>query len=352
MVINLNTLFEYLLWRGDLTFLESPLNEVDNIIFCAFSYFNIENLLDYQERISIKDLYAKYIIVEEDSLFKKNQNRLFQMLSESKRFQDILITHYFNEVDKEKEMQVSGLTFILPNDSLFVAFKGTDESLTGWKEDFDLSYKSIIPAQRKATQYLNEILSHTQRNVYVGGHSKGGNLAMYASIFCQDNDKIVRVYNNDGPGFNKEIVESKNYKIGSEKITTYIPKSSIVGNIFNKETKTIIVKSKQIGLLQHNLYSWSVYGNHFVYAAELSPDAKKISNALNDFLNKIPNSQKKKIISFLYELLESWNVSDLEDIVKRFLIPTSLLNKYHFNIEDLNFLWRILPIVIEILKRL
>lgn len=348
----MNNLFDYILWRGDLTFLESPLNEVDNIIFCAFSYFKIENLLNYQERISIKDLYLKYVKIEEDTIFIKNQNRLFQLLSESKRFQDILITHYFNEVNKEKDMQVSGLTFILPNESLFIAFKGTDSTITGWKENFDLSYKDTIPAQKRAIQYLNEILSHTQKKVYIGGHSKGGNLAMYASIFCQDNDKIVQVYNNDGPGFSSKIVESENYKIGSKKIITYIPKSSIVGNIFNKDTKTIIVKSKQIGLLQHDLYSWSVYGNHFVYANELSLDTKKISNAFNEFLNTIPNSQKEKIISFLYELLESWNIKDLEEMAKQFFIPNSLINKYHFNLEDLNFIWKTLPFVIEILKKI
>ena len=137
----------------------------------------------------------------EESLFTKNQNRLFKSLSESKRFQSVLVTHYFHIVDKEIDMQISGMTFVLPNDTLYVAFKGTDETITGWKEDFDLSYKDVIPSQKKAVSYLNEILSSFVRPVYVGGHSKGGNLAMYASLFCKDSDLIVKVYNNDGPGF-------------------------------------------------------------------------------------------------------------------------------------------------------
>lgn len=345
----MHTLFEYLEWRGDLTFAESPVNEVDGLIFCAFSYFKVEELLNYFSTISIKNLYGKYKEIEEDNLFKKNQNHLFQMLSKSNRFQDILVTHYFNEVDKDLDMQIAGMTFVLPNNVLFVAFKGTDGTITGWKENFDLSYKSVIPAQRKAVQYLNEILSHTQKQVYVGGHSKGGNLAMYASIFCEDNDKIMQIYNHDGPGFSKEIIENKEYQKCKNKIITYIPKASIVGNIFNKDTKTLIVKSNQIGILQHDLYSWIVYGNHFVYAKELNEETKKISNLLNETLNKIPKDQKKKIISFLYNLFESWNIYDIEIFLKDLLVSKNVKH-YNFSKEDLSYLFKILPLVLKIMK--
>lgn len=348
----MNTLFDYLLWRGDLTFKENPLNEVDSLAFCAFSYFKIEKLMQNQQFISIQDLYKKYALTEEDTLFKKNQNHLFQMLSESKRFKDVFITRYFNEVDKNLEMQIAGMTFLLPDNTLFIAFRGTDGTITGWKEDFDLSYKSVIPAQRRAVEYLNEILSHTKKSVYVGGHSKGGNLAMYASIFCQNGDKIIQIYNHDGPGFRSEIVEGKNYQKCKEKMITFIPKASIVGNIFDKDTKTIIIKSKQIGLLQHDLYSWGVSGNHFVYANELSVDAKKLSNKLNETIEKIPKEQKQKMISFLYELLESWNISDIENLVKDVFLSKSVLSQYHFNQEDISFLFRMLPLVLEIIKKI
>lgn len=347
----MNTIFDYLLWRGDLTFKESPLNEVDSLVFCAFSYFKIEELMHYKEFVSIQELYQKYNLTEEDTLFNKNQNHLFRVLSESKRFKDVLITHYFNEVDKKLEMQIAGMTFILPNETLFVAFKGTDGTITGWKENFDLSYKSIIPAQRRAVEYLDEILMHTQKNVYVGGHSKGGNLAMYASIFCQKNDNIVKTYNHDGPGFHGEIVEGKNYQKFKERMVTFIPKASIVGNIFDKDTKTIIIKSKQIGLLQHDLYSWAVSGNHFVYTNELNKDVKKLSNSLNEIIEKIPKEQKKKVVSFLYEVLESWNINDIENLIKDVFLSKSILSQHHFNQEDFAFLFKILPLILEIIKK-
>lgn len=349
-MIILHTLFDYLEWRGDIPFKESPLNEVDSLIFCAFSYCDIDSLLAYQEKRTIQDLYTEYQQIQEDSVFKKNQNRLFQMLSESNRFKEVVVTRYFNEVNEEKEIQIAGMAFILPNDTLFVVFKGTDSTLTGWKEDFALSYKMVIPAQEKAVSYLNEILSSTKKEVFVGGHSKGGNLAMYASLFCQNFDKLVRIYNHDGPGFHKEILETKEYQERKEKIITYIPKASIVGNLFNEDTKTMIVKSKQLGFLQHDLYSWLVINNHFVYTKELSEEAKKLSNLLNETIDKLPNATKEKIINVLFEILESWNIQDIEKGIGIF--SSSIFQKYNLKVEDLTLLYRLIPIVVEIMKRL
>lgn len=339
-------------WRGDLSFLENPFNEVDNLIFCAFSYISLDNFIEYADKITIEELYKSYKKEKEDTIFKKNQNQLFKMLSTSIRFKNVLVTHFFNEVKEKESMQISGMTFVLPNDMLFVAFKGTDETLTGWKEDFDLSYKTIIPSQKKAVSYLDEILSHTKKKVVVGGHSKGGNLAMYASLFCEEDSKILKVYNNDGPGFSKEIVETDNYKMRKDKIITFLPKGSIVGNILNSATRTIIVESKSLGILQHNLYSWSVLNDHFVYEKEVSEETKKISQELNSMIEKIPKEQKRKIVSFLYELLESWNVTDIEKMISDVLLPKTLLGKYNFKLDDFSFIFKILPLIVEIIKKI
>ncbi len=346
----MNTLFEYLEWRGDIPFTKEPINEVDNLIFCAFSYCNLQNILTYYDRKTIEDLYTEYSEIKEDSLFKKNQNQLFQKLSGSKRFKDVIVTRYFNVVNVEEEMQIAGLTFILPNDTIFVAFKGTDESLTGWKEDFALSYKKEIPAQERAVVYLNEILTSTKKIVYVGGHSKGGNLAMYASLFCKEFDKIMQIYNNDGPGFSKEIVETKEYQERKEKIITYIPKASIVGNIFNQDTKTVIIKSKQIDFLQHDLYSWLVLNNHFIYTKELSEETKKLCSLLNEILESVPSTQKEKIVSFLFELLESWQIEDIEKLGNHLF--SSFIQKNSLQPEEISIFLKILPLLIEIIKRI
>ncbi len=348
----LGNILTYLKWRGDISFLESPLNEIDNLIFCAFTYIKIDSITTYEEKITFQELYEKYKKdIKENSIFKKNQMELFQILSKSKRFQDVIITKIFNQVDKSKDMQIAGMTFILPNDTLFVAFKGTDETIVGWKEDFELSFE-IVSSQKKAVEYLDEILFHTQKKVYVGGHSKGGNLAMYASLFCKDYDKIVQIYNNDGPGFTNEVVVTENYQKRKEKIITYIPKASIVGNLLNLDTKTLLIKSNAVGILQHNLYSWLVNNTSFVYANALDEETKKVSTKLNQMIESIPKEQKKKIIAFVYDCLESLNVYDLEKLVQEFLLPKFLLKKYNFNLEEFSILKSVIPLIIEILKRI
>ena len=278
----LNTIQEYLKWRGDISFLQEGLNEVDSLLFCAFTYFDLEKIITHEEKISILNLYERFLKFKNKD--KKEEVELFKNLSQSKRFQDVFVTLYFNEIDKEKEMQISGMTFVLPNNTIFVAFKGTDSTLTGWKEDFNISYLDTIPSQIKAKEYLDKILMHTNKKVYIGGHSKGGNLAMYASIYCKDFTKVVKVYNFDGPGFDNKIVLSENYQSRKEKMVTYLPKAGIVGNILNKDMKTIIIKSTQLGLLQHDPYSWKVEQNHFIYAQVLNEEAKNIGNQLNELI--------------------------------------------------------------------
>lgn len=345
----LSDVFDYLKWRGDLSFLESPVNEIDSLIFCAFSYLDLKGILEYHELVTMKELYVRYKQIEENTIFKRNQNRLFQFLSESNRFKEIVVARYFNIVDEEKEMQIAGMTFILPNETLFVTFKGTDGTLTGWKENFNMSYMEVIPAEKKAVSYLNEILHSTKKRVYVGGHSKGGNLAMYASVFCENDDRVIRVYNHDGPGFRKEIVETELYKKRKEKMITFIPKASIVGNILNQDTKTFIIKSKQLGFLQHDLYSWLVENNHFVYTSELSKEAKNVSQMLNDAIDKIPEKEKEQVISLVYDFLESWNIEDIKKIIEQPLLLKQIYG--NFKIEDIPKILNVLALVIEVYKR-
>lgn len=349
----LENIFTYLKWRGDLSFNESSFNEVDNLILCALTYLKMDLFLNSDDVISIKDFSLKYKEVQNnESLLKKNQSALIDALSTSKRFENIVIARFVNEVEEEEEKQFCAMTFILPNNQLFIAFKGTDETITGWKENLNMSYMKVIPAQLRAKEYLEEILLHTKKRVFVGGHSKGGNLAMYASINCNENlkSKIIQVYNNDGPGLNSAI-RSKNRDINN-KIITFIPKASVVGNIFDNATKIILIESSQIGILQHDLYSWGVIGSHFVYAKEIDDKTKNLSNSLNQTLNKLPIEKKENIINFLYDLVTSLGIYDIEKTVQSILQNNVYLKKYHLSLEDNSILWEVIPIVIKIIKSL
>ncbi len=335
----MDTIEEYLKWRGDLLFIQEGMNEVDSLLFCAFTYFDLDQIITYQEKVTIKELYKRYVNVKKKD--KKEEKHLFASLSQSKRFQDVFVTLYFNEVSKEKEMQIAGMTFLLPNDTIFVAFKGT-EGLVGWKEDFQLSYQKTIPSQIKAKEYLDEILKHTTKKVYVGGHSKGGNLALYASLYCSSFEKIERVYNFDGPGFLEEIVNSSRYQTRKEKMVTYIPKAGIIGNLLSKDMETILIKSKQLGILEHDLYSWGVIKNKLIREKVLDEEAKKLSNTLDKMITTCPKEIKEKLITFLFDVIENINKSSLKN----------LLANYNFTIKDFLEIKSFLPILMELIKKL
>ncbi len=351
----LENIFSYLKWRGDLTLTEDAFNEVDNLILCALTYIELENFLKIDDSITIKELYKKYNQNNsKENLFDKNQNLLFKILSESKRFQNVVVTRFVNEVEKIQEKQFSALTYILPNDFLFIAFRGTDSTVVGWKENFNMSYMESVPAQERAKEYLEDILMHTKKYCFVGGHSKGGNLAMYAAIFCNPKlkNKILKVYNNDGPGFNNKLLEEEASQELKEKIITYIPKASVIGNMFDNYTKTVLIESAQLGVLQHDLYSWVILGNHFVYAKEMDEKTKELANFLNQTLDKIPDKQKEKIFKFLYDLFTSLHVYNLEDTLLNIFNNQPLLKKYQLNLDDMEWLWKVVPIVVQILKSL
>ncbi len=351
----MDNLFSYLKWRGDLSFASSPFNEIDNAILCAFSYIKIEDLMSEKNIFSIHELYPKYQKSEKkESILLKNQNTLFSLLSESKRFQNMKVAKLVKESSESSEKQFCAMTFVLNEEELFIAFRGTDSTLTGWKENFNLSFLEEIPSQKRAVSYLEDIANHTRKNVIVGGHSKGGNLAMYAYVFCKDEvrKRIKKVYNNDGPGLSKEIVGNEKIKEMEKNIITFLPKSSIIGNLFENDSEIKIIKSNSIGILEHDLYTWKVEGNHFLYAKEFDKKTKELCLFLNEKINEIPDAKKKKVIDFVYDLLESFGVVDIEEMVQNIGKNHNLLKKYNISLEDMQYVWKMMPIVVEIFKKL
>ena len=157
------------------------------------------------------------------------------------------LTNYINKVDPIQEKQFSAITIIMQDKTIYVAYRGTDNTIVGWKEDFNMSFSKLVPAQTDAVNYLESVAKKYKNRIRVGGHSKGGNLAVYAAAFCNKHvkDKIINVYNNDGPGFCDEVVNSEQYKEIIDRVHTYIPQTSIIGRLLNHEEETIILKSTQ-----------------------------------------------------------------------------------------------------------
>jgi hypothetical protein len=277
-----------------------------------------------------------------------NQLELLKILSESNRFKDIKVVRYLNKLKKDIEEQFIGMTFILNDEELFVSFGGTSDDLVAWKEDFNLSFLDVIPSQKEAVNYLNDILTHTTKKVYVGGHSKGGNLAIYSLVFSDRkyNSQIVKAFNNDGPGFKNDFFKLEEYQNVKDKIITFIPKSSIVGNLFVNNTKTYLVDSYQLGILEHDLFSWRISGNHFKYQKEITANTKKLCEKLNSILESIPLTQKKRIINIIYDILNDSSITSLEDVLKQ----PKFLTKFKLSNDDINIILKLIPLIINLLK--
>ena len=272
-------IFDYLNWRGDVPFPADPFNEVDNLILANLSYTDLEDIVPSDGTVIplsvIRDLYFathdKEALKKNPSFLAKPPLLMDEMLS-GPRFRDLTACCYIDNVNDDKRFQISAVTFLVGDGTIYVAFRGTDNSLTGWKEDFDLSYITETPGQKLAVQYLEKIASVLPYPIRVGGHSKGGNFAVYASSFCDPvvQDRIINVYSDDGPGFLEDVTRSAGYLRILPKVTSIIPDTSIIGLLLSSLSKHHVVKSTASGIMQHDGFSWCVSRNQFVPATRRS----------------------------------------------------------------------------------
>lgn len=333
-------IFDYLIWRGDLSFNQSQFNAIDNLILARFSYFPLEQeLWGKEEKITIREAYQKASQIgeiPEKKFLQIEDKQLFPALANSQRFGSLYITKYKNKVSLEEEKQFSAVTILLPDSTIYVAYRGTDNTLIGWKEDFNMSFSSNVPSQKDAVIYLEEVAKQYKAKIRVGGHSKGGNLAIYAAIFSPEKIKkrIINAYNNDGPGFSKEIIQTKQYKEILDKIYTYVPQSSVIGRLLYHEEKYMVIKSTQSGLMQHDLYSWQVEGNDFIYLDEVTNGSQFADKMIKEWLNGVKPEQRSEFIDILFNILNSTDAQTLSELSSNWLKSARLLVKAYTTTDE------------------
>ncbi len=312
-------IIDYVKWRGDLSITESEFNEIDSLILNRFSYFPLDSLIKEKEIVTIKELGKRFEKESKENLkiLWKDDAELFPEIGRSKRFGEMIAVENITKTEKKLEEQFSAVTIILPDDTIYVSFRGTDNTLIGWKEDFNMSFKSHLKSQIDAKDYLNNIATkYPNKKIRVGGHSKGGNLAVYASIFANSEVKsrIINVYNNDGPGFNEDITSTEEYKNAIKKVITYIPQDSIFGMLLNHEEKFIIVQSIQKGVMEHDVYSWQVIGKNFIILKEVTNGSKFIDKTIKNWLNNLDLHTREQVIDIVFEIINSTNADTLKDL--------------------------------------
>lgn len=326
-------IFDYIQWRGDISLLKDEFNEIDNLILSRFSYFPFDEIIKENEVVTIKELSERFKekdISKMPILWEDDVN-LFPAMGQSKRFGEMKATKYVNKISIEQEKQFAAITIIMPDDTIYISYRGTDNTVVGWKEDLNMTFKSHIPSQIDAVKYLEEIAEEYPNKLRIGGHSKGGNLAVYAAVFANDTikNRILNIYNNDGPGFNDKIIETKEYKEMIDRVNTYIPQDSIFGRLLNHEEKYTVVNSTQKGVMQHDLYSWQLLGKKFVYLKEVTNGSKFIDKSIKAWLEQIDIDKREQVIDIIFQVINSTNAETLSDLKTHWFANAKILiNSY------------------------
>ena len=316
---------DYIEWRGDLTMEASPFNEVDNLILSEFSYLDMSDIVGNKtedEPVPLHEAVDKFFKdknFEEMSLGLILPSAIFDMaklMAKAPRYKDLLLWGYVSQVDRTTEYQFSAICVDIDPKTTFVSYRGTDDTIIGWKEDFNMALNHHVPSQILATKYVEAIAKATRNKLILGGHSKGGNLAIYAAANCNNrtNKKILKIYSNDGPGFSTGFLSSPGYKSIEDRTISIVPQGSIVGLLLEHTEKHTVVASSYKGVFQHDGFSWLVKGNQFIKCDHLDQESLLVNKAVTSWLANMDDNQKKQFGDSFFDILFSSDASTLEEL--------------------------------------
>lgn len=317
-------LMDYIGWRGDLSFDEAPFNDVDNLALCALAYVKFPGTVPApgEGSITVERAAAELFSDPNISLpkadtkdFQQSNLLFFDVMAGCRRYSRLLLSDYVQVQDEERQEQFSAITISTGGDTAFVAFRGTDNTLVGWKEDFNMTFMEAVPSQKSALAYLGNVEKRFS-SLRVGGHSKGGNLAVYAATYSSEEiqKKLLAVYNNDGPGFSSAMIALPKYTAIRDRVRTFVPQSSVVGMLMEHEESYMVVHSTQTGVLQHNPYSWEVMGPEFVLMDTVTNSSRFTSSTIKNWLAAMDRSQREEVIDAVFTVFEATNADTLKDL--------------------------------------
>ena len=316
---------DYLKWRGDLSFEQDPFNDVDNLVLSQLAYVNLKNIVPEagtgQTIIlgTASELFFSLNSEEKlrnDKTFTREVPYLLRDAAATRRFSEVVLSNYVDEIDEHEEKQFAAFQCGMPDGTTYIAFRGTDDTIVGWKEDFNMSFMSPVPSQLHAVKYINSTVSSKAGKLRLGGHSKGGNLAIYAAVKAdkQLQRRIIEVYNNDGPGFDRNMIESEEYQQMLPRIKTIVPYHSVVGMLLEHEEEYMVVKSNQTGIMQHDGNSWQVCGNHFLTNRKLSKESAVLKDAMSEWINSLDTEERARFVEALFAVVTASGAKTLSDI--------------------------------------
>lgn len=317
-------MMDYLAWRGDLTFSQDGFHEVDNLIFSELVYVDFSGIVPSDGRtIPLKEASEKFFSchTEEEIEAKVSSTKmaafLMREMAKTKRFGNLLLSYYIEEISREEESQFCAMTVYLDDKSTVVTYSGTDNTIVGWKENFNMSFLSETPGQLKAIEYLEQAAGlQKQGAIRVMGHSKGGNLAVYAAVHADEEvqKRITAVYSNDGPGFTSAMLEKSSYRKMLPRIRTIMPESSIVGMLLEHEEEYEVVKSSGSGPMQHDAMTWEVLGNALVHVRSVTEQSRMLDKTLKSWIGGMDREKREEFVDTLFAVLQEAEIETVDDL--------------------------------------
>ena len=312
-------IFDYLTDVQYDSFYDLPLNELDVLALTELTYLPFDDLLD-QPVNRLSDV-ATGVPRESTMLTNKERLQLLDQLAQHKRFKNCKLSNFINEIDTEQQKQFAAMTYRLNLDTYLIVFRGTDDSIIGWKEDFHMTYMKEIPAQKHALEYLEDFFTqHPKQKVMAAGHSKGGNLAVYAASQIQPDlqEKISAVYTYDAPGLQAHLTETTDYQDVIPKFHRYVPQGSVIGMMLEVPDTPTVVKSTALGgIAQHNTFSWLTEEQHFVQLEEISSESLQIKDALKEWVDSVPDEELELYFDLFFGTILESGITSINDLSSR-----------------------------------
>ncbi len=307
-------IYDYLDWRGDLTFEQSPFNEVDNLVLSGVAYVFFDGIVPGigEGDVTVKEAAEHFFKIHSEAELAADKSfinfapDILRKMAVSKRFSNAILRNYVSKIDYDANIQFSAIEIRLQDGASYIAFRGTDDSLVGWKEDFMLSF-GTVPSEQEAVNYLDQTQKGKKKKLILGGHSKGGHIAIYAAAFCDQKirNRIIKIYSNDGPGFYEELINTPQIRAVAPLVTKIVPEASVIGMLMEHVATPKIIKSSEVGFMQHKVTAWQVMGTKFVPGKGITIAGKALDQALSHWIHEIDYDKRKIVVDDIFNVLEA-----------------------------------------------
>lgn len=315
----MNDTREYLKWRGDIALDYDGLNAVDALVFSQLSYLHLGEAAPGQDGLTLGTLMPRMDGVPMEPgnpQTAQNRREIGLLAANSRRMGMLAMEDYEDVFQPADEKQFAAFTLLLPDGSRYVNYRGTDATIVGWREDFNMSFECPVPAQQAALDYLNRLAARTHGPLYLGGHSKGGNLAVYAGASCDESvrRRLRAVYTFDGPGLDEATTQSEGYRQLRPLIQRYVPQTSIIGMLMCSDAPCTVVHSVASGLSQHDTFTWEVEGAGFLTLPATNTTSRFMNQTIDEWLKISTKEMRATFVDALFDVMDATNARTLSEL--------------------------------------